>query len=182
MLAHLLASLEDVAPLEVAAHVLQPASARGKGGLDELFDQTRAILSMTDERPEERFGTQLAFNLLPWNASTPALGSQLEAVLPWELDARVQLSQAGVFHGCTAGVFLKTSTPLESSALTDRLLDRPLVEAAPAPEYLGPVVAASHDKILVGAVTTTGGRGHWLWCCADNLSLSAGNAVALAGS
>ena len=77
LLAHLLAPLIDHGAVEVAAHVLMPASARCKAGIDELFDQTRSILSMNEQRPEEIFGGQLAFNLLPWQEATGDLPSML---------------------------------------------------------------------------------------------------------
>lgn len=180
MLAHLLSPLRGVATVQVTAHGLQPASARGKGGLDELFDQTRAILSMSDERPDSEFGTQLAFNLLPWRGTSAQLGQQLDTILGNDFESHIQLSQAGVFHGCCASIFLDTADSLSPDRLRDRLQDHPLVELSEVPELLGPVAASTTDRILVGEIVEPPGRGLWLWCCADNLTLSAVNAMALA--
>jgi len=180
LLAHLLFPLRELGPLEIVAHVLQPASARGQAALDELFAQTRAILSMSDERPEELFGTQMAFNLLPWSVSTATLGRQLEAIVGNEVQAQILLSQAAVFHCCTAAVFLRPAAETELTRVQDLLRDQPLIEVAETPELLGPVTAAASDKILVGEITPNTRNGYWLWCCADNLTLSAANALALA--
>lgn len=180
LLAHLLAPLRDLGDLEVVAHVLQPASAHGKAGLDELFEQSRAILSMSDQRPEELFGTQLAFNLLPWAGSSAPLGSHLQTILGTAWQAHIHLSQAGVFHCCSAGIFLIVDNDPGAAELQDLLLENPLVERPENPELLGPVAAATADKILIGEPTSSPPRGYWLWSCMDNLAFSANNALALA--
>lgn len=180
MLSHLLAPLRELDDIEVTAHVLQPASARGKAGLDELFEQTRAILSMSDERPEEVFGTQLAFNLLPWVGSSAPLEADLGAVLGVDLEARILLSQAGVFHCCAAGIFLGFSTDPGVEKLQQLLLESRLIEQAENPELLGPIAAAATTKILVGEISPSSTKGYWLWSCIDNLTSSASNALALA--
>lgn len=180
MLANLLAPLRSLERIEISAHVLQPASARGKAGFDELFAQTRAILSMGDERPEELFGTQLAFNLLPWAGTSATLGPQLEALLGSTIQARVHLSQAGVFHCCSAGIFLAAAPDPGATQLQDLMLENPLVEMAEHPDLLGPVAAAATDRILIGEPTPSSAGAYWLWSCADNLTLSANNALALA--
>ena len=77
VLSHLLAPLADCGAIDIVAHVLEPASARDQAGLDELIDQTRAILSMSDERPQAVFGTKLAFNLIPWRITHRDLAGEL---------------------------------------------------------------------------------------------------------
>ena len=180
LLAHLLAPLRELGDLEVIAHVLQPASVHDKAGLDELFGQTRAILSMSDQRPEEVFGTQLAFNLLPWPGSSAPLSSHLQTILGTTWEARIHLSQAGVFHCCSAGIFLSVENDPGAAELQDLLLENPLVERPENPELLGPVAAATKDKILIGELTSSPVKGYWLWSCMDNLAFSASNALALA--
>lgn len=180
LLSQVLAPLRPLGALEVVAHVLQPASARGKAGLDELFGQTRSILSMTEERPEDVFGAQLAFNLLPWEGSSSTLAENLETIVGGELEVRIHLSQAGVFHCCSAVIFLSTEEDLGAENLHARLLENPLIERAEHPGLLGPVAAATARKILIGEITPSTGRRYCLWCCMDNLTASADNALSLA--
>lgn len=180
LLAHLLAPLRDLGILETVAHVLQPASAYGTAGLDELFAQTRAILSMSDPPPDDLFGTQLAFNLLPWASSSAPLSSHLQTILGTDWEAHIHLSQAGVFHCCSAGIFLSLTKDPGAAELQVLLLENPLVERPENPDLLGPVAAATGDKILLGEVTPSPGKGYWLWSCMDNLIFSARNALSLA--
>ena len=182
LLSHLMAPLRELDDLKLVAHVLLPASARGKTGLDELFAQTRSILTMSEERPEEVFGTQLAFNLLPWIESSGAIAQDLSTILGVDLDAQVLLSQAGVFHCCSAGVFLQAANLPKAENLEDLLLHSTLIERSAAPESLGPVLAATTDKILLGEIQPSPSQGCWLWCCMDNLTFSANNALSIARS
>ncbi len=182
LLAHLLSPLRDRGSMSITAHVLQPASARGKEGMDELFAQTRSILAMSEDRPQEVFGSQLAFNLLPWHGVALAPAQDLQTVLGSSVEASVQVTQAGVFHGCTAAVFLLPSFSLEAEDLLQTLVENPLVEEAESPDQLGPVAAATSDKILIGEPSASTGGGLWLWACMDNLVASARNALDLARS
>jgi len=180
LLAHLLAPLRDLEGLEVVAHVLQPASALAKASLDELFAQARAILTMSDAPPNEIFGTQLAFNLLPWAGTSAPLSTHLEAILGDTLEAHIHLSQAGVFHCCSAAIYLSVGEDPGAAKLQDLILENPLVERSESPELLGPVAAAVSDKILIGEITPSPVKGYWLWSCMDNLTFSARNALSLA--
>ena len=180
LVSHLVAPLRQFGGLEVVAHVLQPASARGKAALDELFDQTRSILSMSDERPESMFGTQLAFNLLPWTVQSGPVVQHIETVLGKEVVARVHLSQAGVFHGCSAGVFVHFAEDPGTAAIEESLLESARIERTEVPDELGPLAAATSHKILIGEVTRSPNGGYWLWSAMDNLAASAQNALALA--
>jgi aspartate-semialdehyde dehydrogenase len=180
MLAHTLASLSDFGRLEVVAHVLEPASNRDRAGLDELFDQTRAILSMSEERPDEVFGAQLAFNLLPWGGAARDLAQDLSSILQFPLDAQVHRSQAGVFHCCTVGAYLRPEKDPGLEELRALVSQDPLVELYDRPELLGPVAAAASDKILLGPIHASPSRGYWIWMVMDNLKASADNALAIA--
>lgn len=180
LVSHLLAPLRRFGSLEAVAHVLLPASARGKAALDELFEQTRSILSMSEERPETIFGTQLSFNLLPWNGVSPDVDGQLEAILGPDVVARVHLSQAGVFHGCSGGVFVRTSPDVGANELEDALGASPWIERSEESERLGPVSAATSRAILISGVKPSPRGGYWFWSCMDNLTASAQNALSLA--
>ena len=180
LLAHLLAPLRDRAPIEVVAHVLQPASTHDQTGLDDLFQQTRSILSMSGSQAETVFGHQLAFNLLPWRGTDPDPAADLSALLGEGIRVYIHSSQAGVFHGLSAAISLKIAIDPGPEELRGVLLDQPLFEPAAEIDGLGPVSAASSDKILLGEIRPAPPDRYWIWCAVDNLSLSAHNALALA--
>src|SRR4030095_5311340 len=63
-LALILNRLHPLHPIQRSvAHVFEPASERGKPGLDELQQQTINLLSFKGQ-PKEIFDAQLAFNVL----------------------------------------------------------------------------------------------------------------------
>ncbi len=84
-LAHLLGPLGKAFPLgEAVATIVLPASLHDGAGIDELFEQTRQILTMTPRKRSPVFGAQLAFNLLPAAGGEEAarqIEEQLAAVL-----------------------------------------------------------------------------------------------------
>jgi len=180
MLSHLLAPLADCGVIDIVAHVLEPASARDQAGLDELIDQTRAILSLSDERPQAVFGTQLAFNLIPWRSTHRELAGELSAVLGSRLEAQIFTSQAGVFHCCSVGFFLRLESDPGVDELQALLSEDPLVETHPEPDFLGPVAAAGLERIQLGQVLPSPSKGYWVWAVVDNLICSANNALAIA--
>ena len=180
ILSHLLAPLGDCGRITVVAHVLEPASARDQVGIDELIDQTRAILSLSEERPETVFGTQLAFNLLPWQGTQKDLANELTTVLKSPMKVQIHTSQAGVFHCCSVGFYLDLENDPGLEEVQALLSEDPLVETHHQPDYLGPVAAAASDKILLGQVTPSPSNGYWVWAVMDNLTGAANNAMAIA--
>lgn len=179
-LSHLLAPLADCGTIDIVAHVLEPASAHGQAGLDELIDQTRAILTMNDDRPEATFGTQLAFSLIPWRGTQKDLAGELSAILRSPLEARIHTSQAGVFHCTSVGFFLTLEKDPGLDEVQALLSEDPLVEIHPDPDHLGPVAAAGSDKIQLGQIVSSPSEGYWVWAVMDNLICSAHNALAIA--
>ncbi|MEJ2086835.1 MAG: Asd/ArgC dimerization domain-containing protein, partial [Acidobacteriota bacterium] len=104
LLAHLLAPLSDLEIDRVDGHLMLPASARGQEALDELFNQTRAILAMNRDKPESIFGAQLAFNLLPFDLNSDDQELLLTSILESSIDLNLDATQAGVFHSLSASV------------------------------------------------------------------------------
>ena len=88
LLALLLDPLRELGLSEAAAWLVQPATVHGRRGLDELMEQTRALLAFADDKPTDVFGQQLAFNVLPDRGQDPAaLASQIAAAAGRRLDA-----------------------------------------------------------------------------------------------
>lgn len=183
LLAHLLHPLAGHQPRGVVAQAIEPASGRGQEGVDELLEQTRAILSFKTDKPQQVFGSQLAFNLLPAVAPTAALAGQLQRVLRSDAPIGLQTVQGAVFHGLAATLFVRLDDDPGVEGVRESLGRHPHLELVEEGASLGPIDAASRDKVLVGDVQPAPGLpgGYWLWGVLDNLTRGgATNAVEIA--
>ncbi len=181
LLAHLLHPLRGLGIEEAVATVIQPASMHGDPGIDELFEQTRQIIAMTQRRPAPVFGAQLAFNVLPTPASSAPLSAQLREVLAGDPPASLQILQGGVFHSLAASVFVRFANPADARSLRRTLGQQEHLELAKKPSHLGPIDSAAHERILVGAVQEEPAGGFWIWAVMDNLTRGGAlNAVEIA--
>jgi len=189
-LALLLLRLKKVGAVASAwATVLEPATEHGRAAMDELHQQTISLLSF-QTLPKETYDAQVAFNLLP------VLGEEAKIDLG-ATEARirrhyallsggrlplvsVQLIHAPVFHGygISLGVELEQPASVEEieAALTGEHVDVVLGDAD-APSNLS---TAGEEDIMVRVRGEEGGQRFWIWAAADNLKLSALNAVACA--
>jgi aspartate-semialdehyde dehydrogenase len=173
------------------ATVMEPASQHGSAGLDEMHQQTVALLSF-QAVPKDIYDAQVAFNL------SAALGAETKVDLG-AIGTRVrrdlrsiaggeaadvlalQLLQAPVFNGYTASVFVELDS---EAALRDieGALDGGIVSVVAAGEP-GPsnLSATEQGQLLVSVRAESDGvRGFWLWMAVDNLKLAAQNATACA--
>jgi aspartate-semialdehyde dehydrogenase len=187
LLAHLAAPLRALAVEEVVATAVLPASIHGDPGIEELFEQTRQILTLTQRRPTPVFGAQLAFNLLPVpgvpSSQNEPIAAELQAVLGNDPPVALQLVQGGVFHSLAASVFVRCAQKVDPKALRKTLGQNPHIELVRKPGHLGPIDAAAHEKVLVGAVREEPAApgAAWIWASMDNLTRGGVlNAVALA--
>jgi aspartate-semialdehyde dehydrogenase len=173
----------------LAATVLQPASELGNAGVEEVHQQTVSLLSF---KPLQKniYDAQVAFNLIA------SLGASSKASLQSTSDkilrhtklltsaaadsVTLQLLQAPVFHGYTASVFLELAQDLDEDVLRKTLIGNHsqfLEDEFPSNE-----MAAGKGEILLRVTKAEARKGSafWLWMAADNLRLSARNAVACA--
>ncbi|MCH9647926.1 MAG: hypothetical protein K0U98_06780 [Deltaproteobacteria bacterium] len=182
--AHLVKPLVALAQkLSVSATVILPASLFEQEGLDELFEQTRQILTFSSEKARKVFDEQLAFNLLPVSAgSSRHLPELVENTLGSKVDTSIQLLQGAVFHslGISLQLRFEGSDPgLEPIRLA--LEESPYLEFVDDPDQLGPAAAAGREEILVGHLQTGRPGEYWLWAVMDNLTLGGAlNAVRVA--
>jgi len=172
--------------------VFEPASERGKEGIDELQKQVVSLLSF---KPlvTEIFHTQAAFNLLArYGPEAPQsldlieqkierhLASLLATAGPLPMPS-LRLIQAPVFHGYSSSIWVEfehePGLETVNRALTsnNNTIDlRPQDEEPP-----NNVGVAGQDGIQVGAIAAD--RNHagayWFWVVADNLRIAAQNAV-----
>ena len=190
--ATLLASLSKIARVrESLIHVFEPASERGKKGLDELRQQTVGVLSFQKLKMDV-FDAQLGFNLLARygeEAVEPLEGveerilrhlASLLAAYPAIPMPSLRLIQAPVFHGHSFSVWIRFDENPGSDALTAGL------EAAGFDVRPGDpptnVSVAGISGLSVGAIAVDPNqpRACWIWMVADNLRLAAENALAVA--
>ncbi len=182
-LAHLLHPLRAFGVDEAVAVVVQPASVRDQPGLDELFEQTRAILSFQTHPPHAVFGHQLAFNLLPAGVGSATLVEPVRAVLGEDLPLAAHALQGGFFHSLAVSLYVRVREDPGTGGLRDALQRHPFLRAAADAEFLGPIEGAAQEEVLLGAITRDPRRagGYWLWSVMDNLTRGgASNALDIA--
>jgi aspartate-semialdehyde dehydrogenase len=184
LLAHVLHPLRPLQPVDAVATLIQPASAQGDAGIEELFEQTREIVMMSGRTPATVYGAQLAFNLLPAAAETLPLSDLLQRVVSDMPPVPLQVIQGGVFHGMALSLHVRfggSPSPPTPQALRKALAANPYVEIAKDSGHLGPIASATSDKVLVGAIRQDAASGFWFWAILDNLTRgTALNAVEIA--
>jgi aspartate-semialdehyde dehydrogenase len=192
-LALLLERLQQAAPVRIAAAtVLEPASAFGRGAMDELHQQTVSLLSFQGV-PRAVYDAQAAYNLLGGLGESSTLNLNAEearirrhyAALGdgrWPTLA-LQVVHAPVFHGHAFSVLVELERAVDLSALEEALSgDRVdlVLEDTDSPSNLA---ATGQNDVLVRMRPERDGRNPnqasriWLWAASDNLRLQAQNAV-----
>jgi aspartate-semialdehyde dehydrogenase len=171
--------------------IFEPASERGKKGLEELRQQTVAVLNFQKLKTDV-FDTQISFNLLPGygeEAMEPleSIEERLERHLASLLSAwpgipmpSLRMIQAPVFHGYSFSVWAEFEEPVDTGAIQKTLRAAELdVRPDEPPSNIG---TAGQSGLSVGAIRVdrNNPRACWFWVVADNLRLTAENAVAVA--
>lgn len=172
LLAHLLEPLQDLAPTLAVAQVVMPASSKEQAGLDELFNQTRSILAMQEDKPTSVFGKQIAFNLLPGSTVDSHTLDQLVGVLGESPAVALQVVQAGVFHSLACNLFISFEADPGIDRVRARLTSHHRIEEADEDDPPGPTDAAARDEILISdlrAAPASPGS-YQLWAVMDNLT------------
>jgi len=189
-LARILKALKATPPAESVATVFEPASERGKAGIDELHKQTINLFNF-QAMPKEVFDTQVAFNLLPrWGDDAPVTLASVQARIEDELaslagplglePSSVRLVQAPVFHSYVMSVWLRfESAGVNSGALTKALAEAgfEVRDSDLEPGSNSGVAGQSGMTVSDVAVDRTNPRAFWLWVAFDNLRARADNAL-----
>ncbi len=188
--------LHDVARIKrVVVATYQAVSGAGKEAMDELHDQTVAILNMR-EHPPRVFPHQIAFNLLPHidvfleNGYTKEEMKMVNETKKIMEDDSIQVSpttvRVPVFIGHSEAINVEFEKPLSVEDARRTLSQAPGVVVVDDPsknEYPLPINAAGKDEVFVGRIREdfTVNYGINLWCVADNLRKGAAtNAVQIA--
>jgi aspartate-semialdehyde dehydrogenase len=178
----------------VVVSTYQSVSGAGKAGMDELWDQTKALYGLGEVEPK-KFTKQIAFNAIP----------QIDVFLPdgstkeeWKmtaetkkiLDPKIELIatcvRVPVFVGHSEAVNIEFEAPLDEDEAREILRDSPGVVVIDKREpggYITPVECAGEYPVYVSRIRKdpTVEHGLALWCVSDNLRKGAAlNAVQIA--
>jgi len=169
--------------------IAEPASERGRAGVEELQQQAVALLSFK-QLPQKVFDAQLAFNLLPrygddapesLAAMEERIAQHLQALSPRGPQPSLRLLQAPVFHGHTFSVWVEFEKPialddLEAELVSDWIDLRTSQTEPPTnigiAQQAGLQVNVQFDRVNP--------RAAWFFAAADNIKLTADNAVQIA--
>ncbi len=187
--------LHDAATIKrVVVSTYQSVSGAGKQGMDELFEQSRAIF-VGDAVEPRKFTKQIAFNVIPHIDVFMDDGSTKEE---WKmvvetkkiLDPKIKLSatcvRVPVFVGHSEAVNIEFENELGAEQAQDILREAPgcmLVDKREDGGYVTPVEAAGDGATYISRVRDdpTVDNGLVLWCVSDNLRKGAAlNAVQIA--
>jgi aspartate-semialdehyde dehydrogenase len=190
--------IHDAAGIErLVVSTYQAVSGTGKAAVDELLDQSHALLHRTDIRPPSAYAHQIAFNALP-HAGKFAPGEdhtdeELKLVNETRKilgDPHIRVSatcvRVPVVNGHSEAVNVQTREQLSPERARELLAAAPGVIVLDDPSaalYPLAIDAAGHDGVFVGRIRRD--RGHEraldMWIVADNLRKgAASNAIELA--
>lgn len=178
----------------VVVATYQAAAGAGKEGMDELFNQTRAVY-VNDPMKKEVFTKQIAFNVIPHIDVFMDDGSTKEE---WKmvvetkkiLDPSIRLQatcvRVPVFIGHSEAVNVEFETPLDEVEARAALKEAEgvvLIDHRADEGYVTPVELAGEDLVYVSRLRSdpTVDNGLSFWVVSDNLRKGAAlNAVQIA--
>ncbi len=190
--------IHDAAPIErLVISTYQAVSGTGKSAVDELLDQSHALLHERAIEPPSAYAHQIAFNALPHAGSFAAgddhtdeerkLIDETRKILG---DPEIRVSatcvRVPVVNGHSEAVNVQTREPLSPERARELLAAAPGVTVLDDPaQALYPLAidASGSDEVFVGRIRRDPGheRALDLWIVADNLRKGAAtNAVQIA--
>ncbi len=187
--------LHDIARIKrVVVATYQAVSGAGKEGMDELFEQTRAVF-VNDALKKETFTKQIAFNVIPHidifmedGQTKEEWKMQVETCKILDPDIKVVATcvRVPVFIGHSEAVhveFENAITVEQARAAIKKAPGVAVIDHRADEGYVTPVEAAGEDNVFVSRmrVDKTVPHGLSFWCVADNLRKGAAlNAVQIA--
>jgi aspartate-semialdehyde dehydrogenase len=170
--------------------VFEPASERGKRGLDELHGQTVNLLSF-QSLPKDVYDVQVAFNMVAdyGTKAHPSLASTERRILDHFrkitherlLPPSVMLLQASIFHGYVFSIFVEMNEPVSLGDAAQAIGGEHVEITRSGDQTPNAVEAAGQDDIMVSLRRDAENpNGVWIWAAADNLRVLALNAIGCA--
>jgi aspartate-semialdehyde dehydrogenase len=187
--------LHDVAKIKrVVVSTYQSVSGAGKEGMDELWNQTKAVFVLGPSEPK-KFPKQIAFNVIPFIGAFGDDGYTDEEAKMWNethkiLDPAIKLTvtcvRVPVFVGHSESVNIEFETPLDEDEARDILRDAPgvvVIDKRDETGYITPKESQGEFGVYVSRIRKdpTIENGLNLWVVSDNLRKGAAlNAVQIA--
>jgi aspartate-semialdehyde dehydrogenase len=190
--------LHDAAGIErLVISTYQAVSGTGKKAVDELLDQSHALLHGMEIEPPQTYAHQIAFNALPHAGSFAPGDDHTDEERKLINETRKILSDESirvsatcvrvpVVNGHSEAVNMQTRDDLSPERARELLRAAPGIVVADDPDaslYPLATQATGHDEVFVGRIRRDPGheRALDMWIVADNLRKGAAtNAVQLA--
>ncbi len=187
--------LHDAATIKrIVVSTYQSVSGTGKDGIDELFQQTRAIF-VNDAIESHVYPKQIAFNVIPHGGEFMEDGQTTEEwkmvietkkILDPKIKVSVTVARVPVFVGHSEAVNIEFEHPMEDDQARDILREAPGVLVVDKREdggYMTPVECVGEYATFVSRIRVdpTLENGLNLWIVSDNLRKGAAlNAIQIA--
>jgi len=173
----------------------QSVSGAGKEGMDELWDQTKAVYNPTSEVPPKKFQRQIAFNVIPQIDVFMEDGTTKEE---WKmmvetkkiLDPSIKITatcvRVPVFVGHSEAINIEFEEFLDEDEARDILRESPgimVIDKREPGGYVTPIECVGDYATFISRIRqdSTLDNGLNLWCVSDNLRKGAAlNAVQIA--
>jgi len=178
----------------VVVATYQSVSGAGKEGMDELFEQTRAVF-VADPISAKKFTKRIAFNVIPHIDAFMEDGFTKEewkmmAETKKMLDPKIKLTatcvRVPVFIGHSEAVNIEFEKPISADEARDILREAPgclVVDKREDGGYITPLESAGEDATYISRIRedSTIDSGLSMWIVSDNLRKGAAlNAVQIA--
>jgi aspartate-semialdehyde dehydrogenase len=179
----------------VVVATYQSVSGAGKEGMDELWNQTKAVYNPTDEVPPKKFQKQIAFNVIPQidvfldSGETKEewkMVAETKKILDPAIRVTATCVRVPVFVGHSEAINIETEEFLDWQEAQDILRESPgvmLIDKREPGGYITPIECVGEYATYVSRVRqdSTIDNGLSLWCVSDNLRKGAAlNAVQIA--
>lgn len=187
--------LHDVAKIKrIVVSTYQSVSGAGKTGMDELFDQTKALF-MNAQKPPEKFTKRIAFNVIPHidvfmdDGSTKEewkMVNETKKILDPSIAVTATCVRVPVFVGHSESVNVEFERAISVDEAREILSDAEGVVMYDEPKdggYCTPIECAGEDGVYISRLRQdhTVKYGLNMWIVSDNLRKGAAlNAVQIA--
>ncbi len=188
--------LHDRATIKrVVVSTYQSVSGAGKEGMDELWDQTKAIYNPVDDKPAKKFTKQIAFNVIPHidvfldSGETKEewkMVAETKKIVDPAIKVTATCVRVPVFVGHSEAVNIEFEDHLDEDEAREILRTAPgilVVDKREDGGYVTPVECVGDYATFISRIRqdSTIDNGLNLWCVSDNLRKGAAlNAVQIA--
>ncbi|WP_294222580.1 aspartate-semialdehyde dehydrogenase [uncultured Shimia sp.] len=188
--------LHDRAKIKrVVVSTYQSVSGSGKDGMDELWEQTKAVYNPTKDVPPKTFTKEIAFNVIPHidvfldDGSTKEewkMVAETKKILDTKIKVTATCVRVPVFVGHSEAINIEFEEFLDEDEARDILRESPGIMVIDKREdggYVTPKECVGDFATFISRVRqdSTLDNGLNLWCVSDNLRKGAAlNAVQIA--